>query len=180
MAQAHAQTGTAAAGVAIDVKSCLAEIETLLRGSWPSNIDLELHAASDLPPARCSAPGLRNALVHLVHNARDAMPNGGAISIAAVRKTMSHFPTQIELRVIDNGFGMTRETVSCAFDPFFTTKTGGLGGLGLPMVKRFSDEAGGQLEIESRPGMGTTVTLRVPVWSPDIGATAAFGRTPVR
>ncbi len=57
---------------------------------------------------------------------------------------------------------MTRETVLRAFDPFFTTKSAGLGGVGLPMVKRFAEETGGSVDIESTLGSGTTVILRLP------------------
>ena len=67
------------------------------------------------------------------------------------------------MRISDNGLGMTPETMRRAFEPFFTTKSTGLGGLGLPMVKRFVQDAGGRLNIESEPCVGTTMTLRLPV-----------------
>ena len=57
---------------------------------------------------------------------------------------------------------MTDDTMKRAFDPFFTTKSGGLGGVGLPMVKRFAEEAGGRIKLSSIPGAGTTVTLLLP------------------
>jgi signal transduction histidine kinase len=70
--------------------------------------------------------------------------------------------TLVELSVADCGIGMTDETMKRAFDPFFTTKSGGLGGVGLPMVKRFVEGAGGQIRLSSMPGAGTTVTLFLP------------------
>ncbi len=68
----------------------------------------------------------------------------------------------VELRVKDSGVGMSHDTMKRAFDPFFTTKSGGLGGVGLPMVKRFAEEADGRIEVSSVPGEGTTVTLLLP------------------
>jgi len=68
----------------------------------------------------------------------------------------------VEVRVADNGIGMSPATLARAFDPFFTTKVDGLGGVGLPMVARFARDALGEVSIESEPGTGTIVTLRVP------------------
>lgn len=68
----------------------------------------------------------------------------------------------VQFRVTDTGIGMTPETVVRAFEPFFTTKGKGLGGIGLPSVRHFADEHGGAVRIDSMPGSGTTVTLRLP------------------
>lgn len=92
------------------------------------------------------------------------MPAGGVVSIAAEDASRHSAGTEIELRVTDEGVGMTPETMARALDPFFTTKSTGLGGLGLPMVERFVRDIGGRLEIESSPGLGTTVTLRLPIF----------------
>ena len=72
--------------------------------------------------------------MNLLFNARDAMPKGGVISLVAALIYEGAVATEVELRVTDNGFGMTKDTLLRAMDPFFTTKTTGLGGLGLPMV----------------------------------------------
>jgi signal transduction histidine kinase len=146
-----------------DVGVCLAEIELLIRTTWPSNIRLETSAVSAFPAVRCSQISLQSAIMNLAFNARDAMPNGGVISIAVAEISQGDLVKQIEVRVSDDGLGMTQETLARAFDPFFTTKTEGLGGLGLPMVRRFAEEVGGQVEIESEAGAGTAVTLRLPV-----------------
>ena len=100
-------------------------------------------------------------MLNLVFNARDAMPDGGMIAIEAAASGEGR-SALIELSVRDTGIGMTPRTVVRAFDPFFTTKSKGLGGIGLPTVKRFVEEAGGSVAIESRLGSGTTVTLRLP------------------
>ncbi|UCI19060.1 ATP-binding protein [Mesorhizobium sp. B2-1-8] len=145
-----------------DVATCLAEIETFIRTAWDPNIRLAVRVRPDLPLAKCDRMDLQNAVLNLVFNARDAMPNGGLISIEAAAIGEGSDATQIDLRVADNGIGMTRETIACAFDPFFTTKGEGLGGVGLPMVKRFAGQSGGSVEIESMLGSGTTVILRLP------------------
>jgi signal transduction histidine kinase len=163
MSHTDGRTGTTIDRDAIDITTCLAEIDAFIRRSWPSTIRLELHAAGALPAIRCDRPGLLTAILNLAFNARDAMPNGGVITIIVVGISRADVATQVEVRVSDNGIGMTRETLARAFDPFFTTKAEGLGGFGLPIVQRFAQEAGGQVEIQSKPGVGTTATLRLPV-----------------
>lgn len=146
-----------------DLRSCLAEVETLIRSAWGLQIRLEVHIESDLPLAICDPLGLQNAILNLVFNARDAMPEGGSISIdAAVAVVDKSDGALVELRVADTGIGMTQETMLCAFDPFFTTKRQGLGGIGLPMVKHFAERHDGSVEIDSALGLGTTVILRLP------------------
>ncbi|MGE0007472.1 MAG: sensor histidine kinase [Parvibaculaceae bacterium] len=145
-----------------DIAECLMELRPLLEPA-PDNIRLELHIGPDLPTVTCSRVSLQSAVLNLLFNARDAMPAGGLISVSAVAVHEGAAVTAVALSVADNGIGMTPDTVRRAADPFFTTKTTGLGGLGVPMVRRFLEEIGGRLDIESRPGAGTTVTLRLPI-----------------
>jgi signal transduction histidine kinase len=147
----------------VDISACLMEIEALVRATWDRNIQFELYAGQALPVVRCSRVGLQSAVMNLLLNARDALPDGGVISIVATAVYDEHAATEIELRVADNGFGMTEDVLRRASDPYFTTKASGLGGLGLPMVERFAREAGGHLHLESEPRRGTVVTLRLPV-----------------
>lgn len=146
------------------VVGCLAEIEAMIQCTWASNIYLDLQIADDLPMVRCDRLDLQSAILNLALNARDAMPDGGLISIEVCSTYTGSAQATIELRVSDNGVGMTRETAIRACEPFFTTKSGGLGGIGLPMVKRFVEEAGGSINIESEFGFGTTVSLQVPAF----------------
>src|SRR5262249_12680288 len=118
MSRADGQSSTAIDHVCTDVRECLAAIEVLIRRTWPSSIRLELNAASDLPAVRCDGLELQTAIMSLASNARDAMPNGGMISIGVTRIPRAHGATQVEVRVTDSGFGMTRETLERAFDPF--------------------------------------------------------------
>ncbi|BCH28810.1 hypothetical protein MesoLjLc_07400 [Mesorhizobium sp. L-8-10] len=148
---------------AFSVPACLTEIEVLVKGTWEPKIRFDLRASPDLPLLICSRAGLQSAIMNLLFNARDAMPGGGVISLVAAAIYEGHIATEIEVLVTDSGFGMATDTLLRAIDPFFTTKTTGLGGLGLPMVTHFAEEAGGRLYIESEPGIGTIVTLRLPV-----------------
>ncbi|ESY90246.1 MULTISPECIES: sensor histidine kinase [Mesorhizobium] len=142
-----------------NVGICLADIESIVRSAWDENIHLEVRVPPDLPLVRCDRAGLQNAVLNLLFNARDAMPGGGLISVDA---SVSENSNQVDVCVEDHGVGMTSETMVRAFDLFFTTKGEGLGGVGLPMVKRFVEESGGTVDVESSLGSGTTVTLRLP------------------
>lgn len=155
-----AQIGDRESGSA-DVNACLSEIAGLIRTAWEPNISLAIKSGSEIPSAKCDHLGLHNAILNLVFNAREAMPDGGSISIATSMLEQDGAPL-IEIRVEDSGVGMTHETVVRAFDPFFTTKGRGLGGVGLPMVKHFVEGNGGSVAIESTFGAGTTVILRLP------------------
>jgi PAS domain S-box-containing protein len=115
---------------------------------------------------------LANALLNLAINARDAMPEGGQITIAtecrpcdsALAKS-ARWPTgeEVCITISDTGLGMTEDVLARAAEPFFTTKADGLGsGLGLSMVQGFTEQSGGQLNIESAPHSGTSVTIRLP------------------
>ncbi len=97
-------------------------------------------------------------------NAKDALPHGGTIDIIGVKCTQSgskkHDRVAIEIR--DHGCGMDAQTKKRVFEPFFTTKTQGTG-LGMPIVARFVERAGGFVEVESTPNVGTTVRLVIPL-----------------
>ncbi|WP_129793901.1 sensor histidine kinase [Sphingosinicella sp. CPCC 101087] len=141
---------------------CVAEVQAVICGVGPSDLSFDVRLEPDLPRLSCDPLGLQCALLNLVFNARDAMAGHGVIRLRGRRDAREAVPL-LELEVIDTGIGMTPETVARAFDPFFTTKCDGLGGIGLPMVERFAREWGGEIVIESEPGFGTTVTLRLPV-----------------
>jgi signal transduction histidine kinase len=146
----------------VDVVECLTEIVDLIRPTWAPTHCIALDVGGILPAVKCEPLGLQSAILNLALNARDSMPNGGTIAIAASMLFPDGDKTLIELSVVDRGIGMTDDTMKRAFDPFFTTKSGGLGGVGLPMVKRFVEGAGGRIRLSSVPGAGTTVTLLLP------------------
>jgi signal transduction histidine kinase len=149
-----------------DVADCLAEIQALIDWVCAPDVRLTIEVADDLPRIRCNRVDLQNALLNLVINARDAMPDGGVVTVSA-RVAGDCRLDRVEIRVADDGVGMSPETLQVAFNPYFTTKPEGRGtGLGLAMVKRFAQEAGGQVGIASTLGVGTTVTLHLPTEFP--------------
>ena len=106
---------------------------------------------------------LEQALVNLVSNARDAMPDGGTCTISVVRMTNDDGSLWVRLRVRDAGVGMDAATIARAFEPFFTTKPRGRGtGLGLAAVHGMALQSGGRAVIESQPTLGTTILLEFP------------------
>jgi CheY-like chemotaxis protein len=128
--------------------------------------------AAGLWPALVDPGQLENALLNLCINARDAMPDGGRITIetanrwlddrAARERDLPH-GQYLSLCVTDTGTGMTPEVIARAFDPFFTTKPIGQGtGLGLSMIYGFAKQSGGQVRIYSEVDQGTTVCLYLP------------------
>ncbi|MHC4594422.1 MAG: sensor histidine kinase [Planctomycetota bacterium] len=101
---------------------------------------------------------IQQVLLNLVTNAADAMPDGGRLEIRT--RFCEDF---VEIRVTDNGWGMEEDVLKRAFDPFFTTKGRGKGtGLGLAVCQRIVEEHGGEIQIQSQPGHGTTVSVRLP------------------
>ncbi|MCQ9426778.1 PAS domain-containing protein [Pseudomonas sp. LJDD11] len=157
---------------AVDVNRLVGSMEELVRRSVGPHIAVEVVTAIGLWSTFIDAPQLENALLNLCLNARDAMPNGGRITIETANKWIDERESRVRdlspgqylsLCVTDTGTGMTPEIISRAFDPFFTTKPLGQGtGLGLSMVYGFVRQSGGQVRIYSEPGQGTTMCLYLP------------------
>lgn len=132
-------------------------------------IALEVALEPDVPPVFADAAQLELALLNLVFNARDAMPQGGRIVLSArraLRDETQDLPQgdYVCLAVADQGTGMDAATQARVFDPYFTTKPPGAGsGLGLPQVRAFARQSGGDVRLASEPGAGTCVTLLLPV-----------------
>ena len=155
-----------------DVNRLVGGMEELLRRTVGPAVALEVLGAVGLWPTRVDASQLENSLLNLCINARDAMPDGGRLTIATANESLDERaaverelpPGQyISLRVTDTGTGMAPEVIARAFDPFFTTKPTGHGtGLGLSMVYGFVRQSGGQVRIDSGLGLGTTMCLYLP------------------
>jgi CheY-like chemotaxis protein len=145
---------------------CTAFLETLvamLRRTLGE--DIEVAVTPFAGELRCLADPaqLTSAMLNLCFNARDAMPNGGRLAIAAARQPERYGTAWVVLSVEDTGAGMAPETIERALEPFFTTKPAGQGsGLGLSMVYGFATQSGGRLEIESELGRGARVKLYLP------------------
>jgi PAS domain S-box-containing protein len=156
---------------AVEAAPLLHEIAGLLRRTLGEGIRLEVLVGDNLPAAFADPVQLDSALVNLAINARDAMPEGGQVTLSAHERwvTAGHVEPELQpgryvvISVADTGSGMSPETLARAIDPFFTTKDHGRGsGLGLSMVYGFVAQSGGNLYIASRPGAGTRVDLYLP------------------
>ena len=161
---------------AVDIGRLISSLSKLVRRSLPESIAV----STDLSAASIYAlvdPGqLESALLNFALNARDAMPDGGRLHIAArsvelagEAATFDVLPGRYALlEVADNGSGMDAATLARVFEPFFTTKRFGLGsGLGLSMAFGFVKQSGGGISIQSQPGQGTTVLMVLPLTTPD-------------
>lgn len=157
---------------AVDVASVVSDVQTLLRRSLPENVAFEFVKGAGLWQASVDLGQLENVLVNLIINARDALPNGGKVTIEATNAHLDNTyavnaevpPGQyVLLAISDTGTGMTPEVAAKAFEPFFTTKPVGKGtGLGLSMVYGFAKQSGGHVRLYSEVGQGTTVKLYLP------------------
>jgi signal transduction histidine kinase len=145
----------------VDIGRCLQEVAALAEGLRGASMAIRLEIANSVPRVRCDPQALRNAILNLVFNARDAMAGGGVVVIAARGRVEGDAPIA-EVSVLDTGVGMSAETLARAFDPFFTTKSDGLGGVGLPMVERFVADARGRITVHSELGTGTEIGLLLP------------------
>jgi PAS domain S-box-containing protein len=129
-------------------------------------VQLTTEVADDVWPIKVDVAELETALVNLVINARDAMPDGGAIRISAENVGLddeAHKGDFVAIRVSDTGAGIPPDVLQKVFDPFFTTKPIGKGtGLGLSQVHGFAYQAGGLVALASELGEGTTVTISLP------------------
>ena len=156
----------------VDTNALVHSLDELLRRTIHENIALDVIAGVDLPAAIVDANQLESAILNLAINARDAMPDGGTLTIetrlAAIDvATAAHDDVEpgryVVISATDTGVGMTPEVLEKVFDPFFTTKPIGQGtGLGLSMVYGFAKQSDGQVRIHSTPDVGTTVSLYLP------------------
>ena len=155
-----------------DVNRLVADMGELVRRTAGPQIHVEIVGAGGLWPTLVDPNQLENALLNLCINARDAMPDGGRLTIETANKWLDDKaaadrelpPGQyVSLCVTDTGIGMTPEVAMRAFDPFFTTKPLGQGtGLGLSMIYGFARQSGGQVRIYSELDQGTTMCLYLP------------------
>jgi signal transduction histidine kinase/CheY-like chemotaxis protein len=166
-----------------DVNALVNGMTDLIQRTVGPGIKVEAVGAAGLWPALVDSGQLENALLNLCINARDAMPDGGRITIETANKWIDRRAAQshdmpegqfLSLCVTDTGTGMTRDVIAKAFDPFFTTKPIGMGtGLGLSMIYGFAKQSGGQVRIYSEVGQGTTVCIYLPRFYGDADGEAA-------
>ena len=155
-----------------DVNRLVVDMEDLVRRTVGPSIHVEIAQAGGLWPTLVDPNQLENALLNLCINARDAMPDGGRLTIETANKWLDARAAKerdvpagqyVGLCVSDTGTGMAPDVIARAFEPFYTTKPLGQGtGLGLSMIYGFARQSGGQVRIYSEPGQGTTVCLYLP------------------
>jgi PAS domain S-box-containing protein len=155
-----------------DVNRLVAGMEDLIRRTVGPQIAIETVAEAGLWSALVDPNQLENALLNLCINARDAMPDGGRITIETSNRRLDDRAAEerdlspgeyLSLCVSDTGTGMSVDVAARAFDPFFTTKPIGVGtGLGLSMIYGFARQSGGQVRIDTEVGSGTTVCIYLP------------------
>jgi signal transduction histidine kinase len=157
---------------ATDVNRLVANMTDLINNTLGPEIELTVVTSPSLWATLVDPNQLENALLNLCINARDAMPDGGKLTIETANRTLDSADAfsfemrpggYISLSVTDTGTGMSDEVLQRAFDPFYTTKPLGQGtGLGLSMIYGFAKQSGGQVRISSTLGRGTTVYLFLP------------------
>ena len=160
-----------------DVNKLIGDMQELFSRTVTSDIQIETKLAAELWPTLCDPNQLENALLNLVINARDAMPEGGHILIETANSVFPNARGNLQdphyaevpdgeymgLFVTDSGTGMTPAVIARAFDPFFTTKPTGQGtGLGLSMIYGFVEQSGGHMRLRSEKDRGTSVSIYLP------------------
>jgi CheY-like chemotaxis protein len=157
----------------LDLTGVVLEMEQLLRRTIGEHVVLETSLAPDLWPIMADDGQLEQVLINLAVNARDAMPQGGTLTLDTENIDVDAAYAQarpglgpgryVRLRVSDTGVGMEPDVAARAFEPFFTTKPKGQGtGLGLATIHGIVTQAGGHVQIYSEPGLGTTFTVLLP------------------
>jgi len=143
----------------VDLNELVESAEPLLRRSLAETQELVIRLGELAGPVRADHHQLEQVLLNLILNARDAMPQGGQVTIETGRNGQTAF-----LTVRDTGVGMDQQILRRAFEPFFTTKEIGQGtGLGLSVVHGIVAQVGGQIQADSEPGRGSVFTLRLPI-----------------
>jgi CheY-like chemotaxis protein len=160
----------------VDPQAVLEAVSELAEHTLGRAILVNIEASAGLPPLMADQAELETALMNLAINARDAMPAGGLLTLAAAAESVAENAAHpaglrpgayIRMAVKDTGSGIDPRMLPQVLEPFFTTKAHGQGsGLGLPMAKAFAEQSGGGMTIDSAPGWGTTVSLWLPSAAP--------------
>jgi signal transduction histidine kinase len=171
----------------VDLNRVVRGIDELLRATVGTGIRIETRLDAELWPALADPLQIEHVILNLAINARDAMPDGGLLTIATANSSLgppacSDAPSggdYVIVAITDTGTGMAEEVLGNAFEPFFTTKPPGKGsGLGLSQVYGVASQSGGRVEIESAPNLGTTVKVFFPRAVAGTSVSPGVDRTP--
>jgi signal transduction histidine kinase len=161
----------------VDINSVITDSVEILQRTLPANINISVLLANDIRPVFVDRNQLENVLINLVVNARDAISDGGDITISSNQSGRDDGSAWVALIVADTGRGMSAEVAARAFEPFFTTKPIGKGtGLGLSQINGFVIQSGGEISIDSSVGVGTTVTILLPQYDGQVKTTDSRSR----
>lgn len=164
---------------AVDLNAIVAGVARTLTPLFGAHIQVALHLQPGLRPVAVSAGPLEHVVINLLINARDALAGGGQVTVETAAVGIESGPRAapapgVRLRVVDTGCGMDAATRSRVFEPYFTTKDAGKGtGLGLSTVFGIVTQHGGQIDVTSEVGQGTTFTVYLPVADPAAEADTA-------
>ena len=160
-----AKRGIATHGDQTDINEVVKDVVQMTRPRWRDAANKEGSSytvevdAQPVPPIIGEPSGLREVLINMIHNALNAMPNGGTLKLS----TRPHGDKGVEIEIADTGAGMTPEVMSRIFDPFFTTRGVEGTGLGLAVSWTIIERHGGTIQVESEPGLGTRFLIRLPI-----------------
>ncbi len=144
------------------VNALVAHALAVLRAQGlPERVVVDEDLAGDIPRVMVDAPRLSQVLLNLLKNALEAMPDGGTLTVRTRTRTGRGGAPEVEIAIADTGVGIAAEDLDNLFIPFFTTKRGGTG-LGLPICQRIVEAHGGELDVTSRSGQGSTFLVRLP------------------
>ena len=153
----------------LELNAVALRMQTLLERLLPESVELQISPSEDPLPVIADSGQMEQVIINLVINSRDAMPGGGRIHIGLTRRSDAEKGNLARLELIDNGRGMDAETAAQVFEPFFTTKAPDKGtGLGLATVHSIVIASGGRIDLESRVGQGTQVTVEWPLAGEDV------------
>ncbi len=144
----------------LSMRAVIEDLSGVIHGLLPGRIKCQISIAPGPLDVEVDREGLEQILLNLAVNARDAMPQGGRLAIEVTPAPSGDAPA-VKIQVCDSGSGMTRDTQSRMFEPFFSTKETNVG-LGLTAVYGIVKQHGGQVDITSQPGQGTTVRIHLP------------------
>jgi CheY-like chemotaxis protein len=144
----------------LDLNATVVDMDMMLRRVIGEDVELLTMLDPTLAPVRADPTQLEQVILNLAVNARDAMPDGGSMTIETTNVTVED-TAFVELRLTDTGVGMGADELQQLFDPFFTTKDGGTG-LGLATVYGIVEQSGGRIEVESSPGLGASFRILLP------------------
>jgi CheY-like chemotaxis protein len=147
----------------LDLNALIADMRDMIDRTVGERIEIITDFASGACRVECDRAQLQSAILNTVSNARDAMPNGGVLSLRTRTMRSEDDRPMVALEISDTGEGMDAETIDRIFEPFFTTKATGKGtGLGLSQVYGFASQSGGDARVASEIGKGTTLTIALP------------------